>query len=315
VRDSTKLSQAAFWYKVYIAAAAATAEQAFEVSLLDSALGLLDSSLLDALPAVWSATGQTSKDAFDAEQMRNATCLCAAAETLLVGTPRYNPATYASANCSGRGTELCAHACMLSRCWCPSSNARPWLAGLLCVLCAADVTQLGDRAWDIDGNATYSYSMSPSQAECDATVANLTSHLSSYNSTILSLLSSQRLGDLRTTGKFAQRLRVANNIRRFLSSKYPELVAAVFVNPTGADTSDPVSASLDALANLFVESSQFVVTGAPANLALYRRRLTGVRAAGGCHEKRQSLGPVDMHGIELNVQGAVMQGRQQLRLL
>lgn len=89
--------------KVYIAAAAATAEQAFEVSLLDSALGLLQSSLLDALPAVWAATGQASRDAFDAQQMRNATCLCAAAETLLVKTPFHNPATYAAANCSGEG--------------------------------------------------------------------------------------------------------------------------------------------------------------------------------------------------------------------
>lgn len=112
-------------------------------------------------------------------------------------------------------------------------------------------------------------------------MANLTAHLNSYNIIILSLLSSQRLGDLRTTGKFAQRLRVASNIRSFLSSKYPELVAAVFVNPTGADASDPATASLDALANLFVEGNQFVVTGAPADLALYRRRLTGVRVAGG----------------------------------
>lgn len=144
-------------------------------------------------------------------------------------------------------------------------------------MCSAGVIQLGERAWDIDGNATYSYSLSPSQAECDTAVTNLTAHLNSYNSTILSLLSSQRLGDLRTTGKFAQRLKVASNIRRFLSSKYSELVAAVFVDSTGADASDPATASLDALANLFVESNQFVVTGAPANLALYRRRLTGVR--------------------------------------
>lgn len=107
MRDSTKLSQAAFWYKVYVAAAAATAEQAFEVSLLDSALGLLQSSLLDALPAVWAATGQNSRDNFDAQQMRNATCLCAAAEKLLVATPFYNPATYAAANCSG-GSLSCA---------------------------------------------------------------------------------------------------------------------------------------------------------------------------------------------------------------
>jgi hypothetical protein len=103
VRDSTKLAKAAFWYKVYIAAAAATAEQAFEVSLLNSALRLLDVSLLDALPAVWAASGQGSRDAFDAAHMRNATCLCGAAvESLLTGTPYYVNTTYAANNCTGR---------------------------------------------------------------------------------------------------------------------------------------------------------------------------------------------------------------------
>lgn len=100
VRDSTKLAQAAFWYKTYIAVAAAKAEQTFEVSLLTSALGLLESSLLDALPAVWAATGQGSRDAFDAAQMRNATCFCANARALLAGTPLYD-AGYVASNCTG----------------------------------------------------------------------------------------------------------------------------------------------------------------------------------------------------------------------
>jgi len=104
VRDSTKLSQAAFWYKVYIATAAAEAEQSFEVSLLNSALNLLQTSLLDALPAVWAATGESSTyDAFDAAQMRNATCLCSTSvRTPLLGTPYYtDEAAYLAANCTG----------------------------------------------------------------------------------------------------------------------------------------------------------------------------------------------------------------------
>lgn len=102
VRDSTKLAQAAFWYKVYIAAAAASAEQAFEVSLLTSALRLLEVSLLDALPAVWAASGQASRDAFDAQQMRNATCLCGVTvESLLAGTPYYTGAAAYATNCTG----------------------------------------------------------------------------------------------------------------------------------------------------------------------------------------------------------------------
>lgn len=105
MRDSTRLSQAAFWYKVYIAAAAATAEHAFEVNLLNQALRFLQTSLLDALPAVWAASGQGSTyDAFNAAQMRNASCLCGASvRTPLLGTPFYvDEATYlASNNCTG----------------------------------------------------------------------------------------------------------------------------------------------------------------------------------------------------------------------
>lgn len=105
VRDSTKLAQAAFWYKIYIAAAAAAAEQSFELSLLNTALSLLQTSLLDALPTVWTLSGQgATRDAFDAEQMRNATCLCGSSvRAPLTGTPHYsNEATFLSDNCTGK---------------------------------------------------------------------------------------------------------------------------------------------------------------------------------------------------------------------
>lgn len=82
------------------------------------------------------------------------------------------------------------------------------------------MTELGERTYDIDGNATYSYSLAPSAAQCDAAAANLTAHLNSYNSTVLSLLASQRLGDLRTTGKFGQRISLANTMRGFLNNRY-----------------------------------------------------------------------------------------------
>lgn len=144
------------------------------------------------------------------------------------------------------------------------------------------ITQLGDRSTDIDGNITYSYSLAPiPQALCDAAAANMAKHLGSYNSTILSLLASQRLGDLKTTGKFALRGSVAGGLRAFLLSRYPELVSAVYVDPRGADPSEPAAATLDALTSLFVDSQQHLVTGAPASLALYRRRLVGVRVCQG----------------------------------
>lgn len=112
VRDSSKLSEAAFWYKAYVAAAAAAAEQAYERDLLATASRLLATPLLDALPAVWNASGQAWRDAFDAGQMRNATCLCGSnATALLAGTVGFaDEAAYLGANCSGeRGTHGRAH--------------------------------------------------------------------------------------------------------------------------------------------------------------------------------------------------------------
>lgn len=105
VRDSVKLSDAAFWFKVYIAAAGAAAEQAYELSLLNSALGLFNSSMIDALPAVWADADvkQAYRDAFDAEQMRNASCLCDTNVTdVLAGTIGWTDrTTYLANNCTG----------------------------------------------------------------------------------------------------------------------------------------------------------------------------------------------------------------------
>jgi hypothetical protein len=98
------------------------------------------------------------------------------------------------------------------------------------LLGAAGVTELGERTYDIDGNATYSYSLTPSAAQCDTAAANLTAHLNSYNSTVLSLLTSQRLGDLRTTGKFGQRLVVENSMRGFLNSRYDKRLFAASIH-------------------------------------------------------------------------------------
>lgn len=61
----------------------------------------------------------------------------------------------------------------------------------------AGTSQLGEAAWDAQGNVTYAYSATPSQATCDTALANLTMHVASYNRTVLGLLANQRLGDLR----------------------------------------------------------------------------------------------------------------------
>lgn len=110
VRDTVKLSQAAFWFKVYVAAAAAAAEQARELQLLNTALGFMNRSMIDALPAVWAEAdvNQAYRDAFDAQQMLNASCLCPNMTSLLTGTIGYtDSATYLASKCTG---VLCATA-------------------------------------------------------------------------------------------------------------------------------------------------------------------------------------------------------------
>eukprot|EP00883_Tetradesmus_obliquus_P001212 jgi/Sobl393_1/11292/SZX78320.1 len=239
VRDTVKLSQAAFWFKVYVAAAAAAAEQVRELQLLNTALGFMNRSMIDALPAVWAEAdvNQAYRDAFDAQQMLNASCLCSNVTSLLTGTIGFtDSAAYLASKCTG-------------------------------------VTSMGLRTYDADGNATITFTSTPSVQDCADATANLTAHRASYNATVIKYLVVQRLGNLRDTGKYGVRYSVQDTLRSFLSKKYPELVSGIFVEPKGADAHVAAAATVSALANLYVESDLYLVAGAPAHLALYRRRL------------------------------------------
>jgi hypothetical protein len=48
-------------------------------------------------------------------------------------------------------------------------------------------------------------------------------------------LVTQRLGNMVTTGRIANRTAVIGTLRAFLQARYPELVAPVFLAPKGAD--------------------------------------------------------------------------------
>lgn len=165
---------------------------------------------------------------------------------------------------------------------------------------------MGDRTYDIDGNATITYiTTAPADAAalealCDTALTNLTAHRASYNSTVLKYLVVQRLGNLRDTGKFAVRYKTADTLKGFLNQKYPELVKLIYTDPRGADPHSPGPATLAALMNLYVESDLYLLTGAPAHLALYRRRLNLV-----------SLMPL-LHAVV--VQSSVSQPMQETRL-
>lgn len=133
--------------------------------------------------------------------------------------------------------------------------------------------KLRDRTYDSQGNATIDYSHNLTTS-CATALANLTTHYQAINNTLLSLLLNQRLGNLADTGKFAVRTTSMANYQKFLAKNFPELVAGIYTNPTGNDAqNDAYNATLAALANLYVESPAYLIPGAPANLALSRRRL------------------------------------------
>ncbi|GBF96992.1 polycystin cation channel family [Raphidocelis subcapitata] len=237
VRSTSGVARAAVWFKIYIAATAVAAEQAFELSLLNTALDAARTPLLDYLPTLWNIT-RAGRDAFDAQQMREGTCLCAGGAAPLAGTAGF--------------VDEAAHR-----------------TGSAC----AGVTQFSQRAWTINGTVLSSTPY-PDAAACAEALSNLTTHRTAFNATLLGWLVSQRLGNQATTGKIANRTAAVSVLRAFLASNYPELVAPVFTAPKGADAlGDPGAATLAALTNLYVDAPSFAAAGPPAHLALFRRRL------------------------------------------
>lgn len=168
--------------------------------------------------------------------------------------------------------------CLLAKQWAVTTAVK-WSRLSWPHVLSAGISQLGDRTYDAYGNATITYTATPAadpvafQALCDKALTNLTNHKASFNSTVQKYLIVQRLGNLRDTGKFAVRYNTANALKAFLTNNYPELVSLIYTQPKGADPYVPSAATLTALMNLYVESDTYLLTGAPAHLALYRRRL------------------------------------------
>ena len=97
-------------FQVVIAATGVAAEQTFELSLLNKALEAAQTPFLDYLPALWRITGAASRDTFDAQQMRNATCVCGTgAAAALDGTAGFvsEASHQAGSVCAGEGMVRC----------------------------------------------------------------------------------------------------------------------------------------------------------------------------------------------------------------
>jgi hypothetical protein len=93
---------------------------------------------------------------------------------------------------------------------------------------------LAQRVWT-SNSSTINAPASVDAAICTEALANLTAHRTTLNTTMLGWLVTQRLGNMVTTGRIANRTAVVGGLQAFLAARYPELVAPVFTAPKGAD--------------------------------------------------------------------------------
>lgn len=124
-----------------------------------------------------------------------------------------------------------------------------------------DNTTLLERTFDVNRNPTISAPANLA-ATCAQALADLEAFRNGVNASVLALVVNQRLGNLKDTGKSGVRLQAINTLKAYLQANYPELVDPVFTAPTGVDPiNNPLEAKIDALASLFVESDQYLITG------------------------------------------------------
>jgi hypothetical protein len=167
-------------HQVYIAAVAVQAEQAFEQTLLQKALGAAQTPFLDYLPALWNETRALGRDDFDAQQMRNATCMCGpGAASALAGTAGFadEAAWQSSVNCSGEREWVWVASSRLDRYHhpCILTNQNHPTPG---------ITELNQRTWGANSSSITVIS-GADPAVCSEALANITAHRATLNATML----------------------------------------------------------------------------------------------------------------------------------
>lgn len=179
-----------------------------DVFEMQTAIAVAGTPFLSYLPSMWAATAQSHRDDFDQQQMWNATCVCGGAAALLSGTASFNAATYASTNCSGEGRSICICIYFGTEYRHTGNHSLPGTEGIHLRLSAAmaaiysltsrvaGITAVSLRTYDAQGNATITTPINQTDV-CAQAIANLTTHYTNLNSTLMSLLVNQRLGNMK----------------------------------------------------------------------------------------------------------------------
>ncbi|KXZ51016.1 hypothetical protein GPECTOR_14g257 [Gonium pectorale] len=271
VRDTTLVLASGYFYKIYIAAAAALAEQQFEIGLLQQAIAIANTDF-------WTYANTTIRAGYPnateynaaANWVRQSTCFCAniANDTVSTGTAFGSDAMLLFLNQSVSRTDptqpfsltyaqyqadpyYCPSAFAPVE-WTPSTDASGNWTKVLTAVDQTNATALRD--W------------------CSGGLNVSLTWRNNMTNSVQRLMIDRRLGDQRTTGKIALRNTVNNNLRNYLIANGPELVAPIYTTPRGTVAQqDPVNARIDYLMPLYVDGVKYSQNPQRAALNMTRR--------------------------------------------
>ncbi|KAG2499695.1 hypothetical protein HYH03_002630 [Edaphochlamys debaryana] len=277
VRDVTLLYASAYYTKVYIAVAAARAEQAYELLLLQQAIA---ASSVD----FWSYANATLRPTYpSAEQweadvgwVRNATCFCdvVANDTVNASAPAFGSAVLAYLNQSASYDNSSSRVSIdttqhrADRRYCPTAYV-PYI-------------WTTDPADSSNGTRPIFSPVDPSNqtalhAWCSTGLNTSLTWRNNQTNAVRRLLIDQRLGDMRSTGKIGVRNAVNAALRDWIVANTPELLAPIYSLPSGTSAADdPVSARLEPLMTLYTEGLAGLTQPQRAFLNMTRRVVYGV---------------------------------------
>ncbi|GLI64894.1 hypothetical protein VaNZ11_008286 [Volvox africanus] len=264
VRDATLVNIAGYYYKIYIAAAAAMAEQDFEISLLQQAWSITNMTLIEYANNTIKASYPNATE-YDAAYswIRNTTCTCS---NIMNGSAMFGDDTmilFLNQSKLPDGRINLSYADYKSL-YCPVNGAiQPY---------EWKTDSNGNRQLVYVFNSTITDTNFPNMVNdtklrdwCSGGLALSLSWRANMANAVQSLLVDKR------QGKTAVRNNVSTTLRNYIQAYYPELYAPVFTDPSGTvPLQDPVSARLDYLMPVYVDST---VSPQPATLNLSRRNV------------------------------------------
>ncbi|GFR50551.1 hypothetical protein Agub_g12825 [Astrephomene gubernaculifera] len=272
VRDTTLVYASGYYFKLYIAAAAAYAEQQYEIGLLQQAVNISGTDFWSyASSSIRSTYANNTEYSAAADWIRNSTCFCS------------NIANGTNSSATPFGTDVML--VYLNQSVSYSDPSKPFSLSYAQYqadpyYCPYPLFEPYEWKATNDSNGNWTKILSPvniynATALRDYCWGGLNLSISWRNTmtgAVQKLLVDKRLGDQRTTGKIAQRNTVNSNLRSYLASNAPELVAPIYTDPKGTVALlDPVNARLDYLMPLYVDGVIYSSTPQKAALNMTRR--------------------------------------------